>query len=186
MADFWLKHQGTISISTERLILRKFSTSDASDMYTNWASDKDVAKYTLWRANESVNETRSFLEDWQLRYENKQYYRWAIVLKENMQVIGSISISGINNYLKCCDIGYTLSKKYWNIGIATEAAKCVIDFLVNSVGMHKIYAYHDIENYASGRVMQKCGMKYIKRKKKVFLNVNKTVIDCDYYCYSIK
>lgn len=186
MVDFWLNHQGTVSLFTERVILRKFSISDASDMYNNWASDKDVAKYTLWNVNESINETKSFLEDWQLRYESKQYYHWAIVLKENMQVIGSISISGLNNYLKSCSIGYTLSKKYWNMGITTEATKCVIDFMVNNVGIQKIYAYHDVENYASGRVLQKCGMKYIKRKKKIFLSMSKPLIDCDYYCFSVK
>ncbi len=186
MAEFWLNHQGTVELFTERLILRRFSIDDASDMYNNWACDKDVAKYTLWRVNESIEETKSYLEDWTQRYESKQYYHWAIVYKDNMQVIGSISTSSLNNYLKCCNIGYTLSKMYWNMGIATEATKCVINFMVKNVGIQKIYAYHDVENCASGRVLQKCGMEFLKRKKKIFLSMSKPLIDCDYYCYTAK
>lgn len=186
MADFWLNHQGTAELFTERLILRKFKISDATDMFNNWASDEDVAKYTLWRVNESLYETKSYLEEWCSRYASKQYYHWAIVYKENMQVIGSISISGLNNCLKSCNIGYTLAKRYWNIGITTEAAKRVIDFMINDVGIQKVYAYHDVRNSASGRVMQKCGMKYLKRKTKMFFSVSKPLLDCDYYCYSKK
>lgn len=186
MADFRLNHEGTGMLFTERLILRKFMISDTYDMYNNWAADKEVAKYTLWKVNESISETRSILEDWCMRYDSSQYYHWAIVFKENKQVIGSISISGINNCLKTCNVGYTLGRGYWNIGIATEVLKAVINFMVNTVGIQKIYAYHDIQNLASGRVMQKCGMEFIKRKKKIFLSGNRPFIDCDYYCFSTK
>ena len=184
MADIKLKHEGTSTLYTDRLILRKFEISDAHDMYNNWATDKEVAKYTLWRVNESIYETKEFLRDWCMRYESNQYYHWAIVYKENKQVIGSISVSSINNYLKTCNVGYTLGKSYWNMGIATEALKCVLNFMVNTVGMERIYAYHDINNVASGKVMQKCGMKFIKRKKKIFLNSNKPIVECDYYYFN--
>jgi len=183
MSDSKINHRGTASLFTERLILRKFMISDAYDMFNNWASDEEVAKYTLWRINESINETKEFLKDWCMRYDSNQYYHWAIVYEENKQVIGSISISSINNYLKSCNVGYTLGKNYWNIGIATEALKCIINFMINTIGMERIYAYHDINNVASGRVMQKCGMEFMKRKTKIFLNSNKHFIECDYYCF---
>ena len=183
MTDAKLNHEGTIKLFTERLMLRKFMISDANDMFNNWACDEEVSRYTLWRTNESIYETKEFLRDWCMRYNSNQYYHWAIVYEENKQVIGSISISSINNYLKTCNVGYTLSKSYWNMGIATEALKCVIDFMINIVGIERIYAYHDINNVASGRVMQKCGMNFIKRKTKLFLNSNKYMVECDYYCY---
>ena len=180
-----LNHSGTTTLYTERLVLRKFQISDAEDMFNNWAADEDVARYTLWRKNESISETREFLRDWSSRYTSDEYYHWAIVYKENHQVIGSISVSSINNLLKTGNIGYTIGKSYWNLGIATEALKNVLDFMINNIGMERIYAYHDINNRASGRVMQKCGMKFIKRKKKIFLNTYKPYIECDYYCYRI-
>ncbi|QSX06904.1 GNAT family N-acetyltransferase [Sedimentibacter sp. zth1] len=178
-----IKHLGSVVLKTERLYLRKFSVDDAGKMFNNWAADEDVSKYTLWRPNKTVAETREYLRDWVDKYQFNEYYHWGIVVTETDELIGSISISSINNFLKTCNVGYTISKKYWNKGIATEALRKVLDYMVNIVGMEKIFAYHDVENKASGRVMQKCGMKYIKRKKKIFLNTLKTVIVCDYYCF---
>ncbi len=40
-----MKHCGTQSIETERLVLRRFSIDDAEAMYRNWASDPEVTKY---------------------------------------------------------------------------------------------------------------------------------------------
>lgn len=178
-----LHHTGTVTLSTERLTLRRFRINDAEEMYRNWAADKEVAKYTLWNVNLSSSETREYLIDWVSRYDNDEYYHWGIVLNENEELIGSISISSINNLLKTCNVGYTLSKKVWNMGIATEALKRVLEYMVNDIGMERIFAYHDINNTASGRVMQKCGMKFVKRKKKFFLNSKHCIVECDYYCY---
>ena len=144
IANNKLNHCGTIELETERLIMRKFLTSDAQEMFNNWAADPEVAKYTLWRVNESVSETKEYLKDWCLRYDSKQYYHWAILYKENMQVIGSISISSINNYLRTCNVGYTFGKEYWNKGLATEALRHIIDFMINNVGMDRIFAYYDV------------------------------------------
>jgi len=43
-----MKNLGTKTIETERLILRKFTTDDAMDMYKNWASDDMVTKFLTW------------------------------------------------------------------------------------------------------------------------------------------
>ena len=58
------------------------------------------------------------------------------------------------------EIGFKLKRDYWNKGITTEALSAVMNFLFNEVGMHRITAKHDIENPASGIVLQKCGMQY--------------------------
>lgn len=55
---------------------------------------------------------------------------------------------------------YELGKKWWNMGLMTEAARRVIYFFLREVGFKRVYAYHADKNPASGRVMQKCGMKY--------------------------
>ena len=58
------------------------------------------------------------------------------------------------------EIGYSFSKSYWNHGFATQALKAVIVKTFDSVpGLNRLEAQHDIRNPASGRVMEKCGMK---------------------------
>ena len=49
-----MKHQGTKTIETPRLILRRFTLEDAPAMYRNWASDPEVTKFLTWPAHSSV------------------------------------------------------------------------------------------------------------------------------------
>ena len=44
----------------------------------------------------------------------------------------------------------------------SEACKRVVDFAFNVLGAEKVHTNHHIENPASGKVMQKCGMRYVK------------------------
>ena len=74
----------------------------------------------------------------------------------------SIGVVRINEESLSCDIGYVLSKKLWGRGIATEAAQAVIRFLFEEVGFERITALHHYKNQASGRVMQKLSMEYIR------------------------
>ena len=87
-------------------------------------------------------------------------YILAIVLKESGEVIGNIlQCNGTNRYMNTVEVGYAIGKKYWNKGYMSEALKAMIDLLFES-GVHKVNACHIPENIASGRVMEKCGMKY--------------------------
>ncbi len=179
---FSLRHIGTGNLNTDRLKLRRFEQTDVNSVFYNWATDEDVAKYNMWKVNSSIAETSLIINDWCESYKRDSYYNWAILFRETNEVIGSISASSISNFFCTCNVGYTISKKYWNKGIATEALKEVISFLSNEVGMKKIYAYHHFENIASGKVLKKCGMQFVVRKNK-FLMEKKMFALCDFYFY---
>lgn len=153
----FLTHKGTVQLETSRLILRPFRVSDAEEMFRNWANDTRVTKYLLWRAHESVNETRSVLEYWQRRYQKKDFYEWGIILKETGELIGSAGASRTHDPT-CWDAGYCIGYRWWGKGICTEALTVLLKFFFCEVGCRKITAMHAIENPASGRVMEKCGM----------------------------
>lgn len=57
------------------------------------------------------------------------------------------------------EIGYTLNKKYWGKGIIPEACQALLELGFEELNLVRIYAYHDVENPNSGRVMEKIGMK---------------------------
>ena len=150
---------GTNSIETDRLILRRFTTDDAEDMYMNWASDPQVTKYLTWPTHGSVEVTRQVLGDWIPRYEDGGYFNWALVLKETGAVIGNIAVVRLDEAVEAAEVGYCLSRAYWGQGIMTEALTAVIHDLFERVRVHRVAAYHDANNPASGRVMEKAGMK---------------------------
>lgn len=116
------------------------------------------------------------------RYKNNNYYQWCIELKEISQAIGSIGVVSSLKNIHSVDIGYCISKKYWNKGIMTEALNAVIDFLFNSVNVNRIQTVHAFENKASGRVMEKCGMKYEGTNRQAARNCQSI---CDICVYAI-
>ena len=68
-----MEHKGTIELTSERLILRKFTMEDANDMYRNWVSDPEVTKYLRWPAHENQSVTETILKSWIEEYENLSY-----------------------------------------------------------------------------------------------------------------
>ena len=156
-----MKHCGTQSIETERLLLRRFSIDDAEAMYRNWASDPEVTEFLTWPAHSSIDVSRAVLEGWLTSYRQDNYYQWAIVLKERgSDPIGSISAVHMNDDIDMVHIGYCIGKAWWRQGITSEALNAVMDFFFDRVGANRIESRHDPRNPHSGMVMKKCGMKY--------------------------
>jgi len=147
---------------TERLIIRRFTVEDIDDVY-NCCNDFEVVKTTLglpWPY------TKEIAKNWICKLLEKEEsgisYEFAICFKENpSKVIGCVSLMDINLRAKRAEMGYWVARKYWRQGIATEAAEVMIKFGFKQLGLHSIIArYFDI-NPASGKVMQKCGMKFV-------------------------
>jgi ribosomal-protein-alanine N-acetyltransferase len=176
-----LNHEGTKQLQTERLILRKFTEEDAEVMYNNWASDSEVTKYLTWPIHSSVEVTKKVLNRWVHCYNNLEFYQWAIELKESGKIIGSISLINIDNDIENCELGYCIGKTFWNRGIVTEAVSAIIDFAFTEVVFKRISARHHVDNTPSGKVMEKCGLKYEGLLKNIIKDGNGILVDCKYY-----
>ncbi|WP_247949035.1 GNAT family N-acetyltransferase [Streptococcus gordonii] len=156
-----MKKIGTQSIETKRLLLRPFLESDAQAMYDNWASRPDNLLHVTWDAHESPEVTKQSIARWVENYQNLDFYKWAICLKENPDsVIGDISVVDMDEAVNACEVGYILSKDYWGQGLMTEALKAVLIYLLQGAGFNRVSAKFVIDNPASGRVMSKAGMSY--------------------------
>ncbi|MCR5835766.1 MAG: GNAT family N-acetyltransferase [Lachnospiraceae bacterium] len=160
-----MNHKGTKTIETERLILRQFKPEDAQAMFDNWASEDEVSKWLPWPTHENVEVTKWILSDWIPKYENPDYYKWAIELKSTGKIIGDISIVRVYEHIAGGELGYCLGSKWWGNGIMPEAGKAVIKFLFEEVGFNRIQANYFSNNQKSGRVMQKIGMTYEGTKR---------------------
>lgn len=156
-----MNHVGTITIETDRLILRRAAMEDAEAMHRNWTGDDEVTKYLTWPAHASVEVTKGFIQYLLGCYEDPKNYGWVIVLKdESPEPIGMISVVDMNESADSVHIGYCLGKRWWGRGIMTEALGAVIDFAFNTLSAQRVDARHDPRNPASGAVMRKCGMVY--------------------------
>lgn len=84
---------------------------------------------------------------------------WAITLKADKSLIGAIEIR-IDKAHHLAEMGYWIGRPYWNQGYCTEAAREVLRYAFEVLGLNRVQARHMTKNLASGRVMQKLGMKY--------------------------
>ena len=176
-----MKNCGTQRIETDRLILRRYVIEDADAMYKNWASDSEVTKFLTWQPHSSVDVSRSIIEDWLKEYSDEKYYHWAIVLKDNgNEPIGGISAVQMNEDISMVHIGYCLGRAWWRRGIMSEALKAVMDFMFDTVEVNRVESRHDPMSPNSGKVMQKCGMKYEGTLRSADRN-NQGICDACYY-----
>ncbi|MBS4536352.1 GNAT family N-acetyltransferase [Clostridium sp. D2Q-14] len=176
-----LNHKGTKVLETERLILRPFKEEDAIDMYNNWATDKEVTRYVTWPPHKSIDESKNIINLWIEENKSIENYHWAIEVKEDNSVIGTIGLLDVDNRNENSEIGYCISRDYWNKGITTEAFLAIIEYAFNEVGFTRITARYQVGNNASGRVMEKCGLTYEGTLRKILKNSSDQIVDCKYY-----
>lgn len=176
----------TIRFETERLILRKFELGDARDMFEEYCSKDVVTKYLRWQPHKSVHDTTKYLSEIVLpKYEQEYSYCWAIELKKSGKVIGCVDIVQKDMMTKKCTIGWVLGDDYWGKGIMTEAAKTIVKFMFEE-GFVRIQSHHQVDNIASGKVMQKIGMTHEGRLKKYDIDRYGNIIDCEIYAITKK
>jgi len=175
-----MHHKGTVTLETERLILRKFNEKDAPAVFQNWASDDAVTKFLTWPTHKAVEQSAGYVEFCLNSYSEADSYQWGIELKESGVLFGNTSVVKINEDLEALELGYVIGRDYWGNGYMTEAVKSVIAFLFEEVGANRIAARHDTNNPNSGRVMQKAGMKYEGTFRQFDWN-NQGVVDCAVY-----
>ncbi len=172
--------KNTRTIETDRLILRRFDKNDAEEMFNNYLSSDKVTKYMTFPTYKSVKEAESYLDFVISEYQKDRTYRWCIVLKETNQVIGAIDVVSFNEALNEATIGYCLSDKYWHKGIMSEAFSAVIKYLFEEENVNRIQATHDVKNPNSGKVMQKCSLKFEGIHRQAGIN-NTGICDSAYY-----
>ncbi len=175
-----MNHLGTKEIQTNRLILRRFKHSDVNSAFNNWCNDDRVTKYLTWPTHSSVEITEKVINDWIKSYEKDNYYQWAIVLKEIVEPIGTISIVDINEKANSVHIGYAIGFNWWNKGIVSEAFSAIIPFMFEEMNVNRIEARHDPKNHYSGKVMLKCGLKCEGTLRQSDYS-NQGIVDVSYY-----
>ena len=176
-----LTHKGTQDIETERLLLRRFVMSDANEIFREYASYENVTKYLTWDEHKSISETKTFLMSRLSDYERSDNYVWAIELKNEGILIGSVSAYIIDEMSKVAGVGYCLGERFWNCGYTTEALRAVIDYMIYDININRIEAYHSVNNPASGRVMQKAGMIQEGFARQKYITGSGEYQDCDLY-----
>lgn len=153
-------------LETERLRLRKLSMRDAGDVF-DYASVPEVAEHVTWEYHRNISDSMHYLRFITQQYQDGIPSPWGIIHKELGKLIGTIGYHVWSLPNGFGEVGYALSKDFWNKGYTTEAFEEVIKFGFERLRLNRVEATCKIANTASEKVMLKCGLSYegILRKR---------------------
>jgi ribosomal-protein-alanine N-acetyltransferase len=143
-------------IQTARLTLRSYTSADIPDL-VRLAGALEVAATTL-RIPHPYTEQDGI--DFIATYAGQTVpeTRFAITCTADGQLCGGIGLR-MDEAHQHAELGYWLGVPHWGQGYATEAARAMITYGFETLGLHRIYASLFPENVASSRVLEKIGMR---------------------------
>ncbi len=144
-------------LETERLILRPVDLSDVPALHP-LIDDADVAGELL---NVPIPYAEEALAEW-IRWAlesvaRRERFEFAIVLRETGLPIGACGLMDISWECMYAEFGYWLGKPYWGQGYMTEAARSVLRFAFEDLGMQTLHARVLATNERSSKIVEKVG-----------------------------
>jgi ribosomal-protein-alanine N-acetyltransferase len=146
-------------LETERTILRKIKKQDEEDMYS-YCSDEEVSRHTTWYKHNTLEDTRMFLNMVLEDYKNQKVAPWGIEERSSGKFIGTCGFVYWDTHHSRAELGYALSRKFWNQGYMSEAIRRIIDFGFTKMDLVRIEARCHPDNIGSARVMEKSDMQF--------------------------
>jgi RimJ/RimL family protein N-acetyltransferase len=150
----------SISLETDRLVLRPFEAADAAAVPA-FAGRWEVARMTARIPHPyPADAAAGWIAGHAAARQDGSEYSFAVVLKEDgpgegAGVIGACGLrrSEPGNF----ELGYVLAPEFWGQGLATEAAKALVVCGFEKLEAEALTSGHFIDNAASGRVLEKAG-----------------------------
>jgi RimJ/RimL family protein N-acetyltransferase len=156
-----------VTLKDKNITLDKVTMEDAYDYYLI-ASNKNITTSFMLDEVENLEEAKSEIEEIINNYTDEEYYYFAIRLDNKL--IGVMKTYE-SDYL---ELGYAINEDYWNNGYATIALNLVTNYFLNMNRIKKIILGAFSDNYASIRVMEKCGYTFLGIKKDEFFYKGKS------------
>ncbi|MDD3831437.1 MAG: GNAT family N-acetyltransferase [Clostridia bacterium] len=153
------------TLYTERLIIRQWKINDLDDMY-QYCRNPIVGPMAGWKPHQNRQESALILDKF-----IKGNEVWAIQLRSNGRVIGSIGLHKTNRRLeqfKVLELGYVLGEDYWGQGLMTEACSEVIKYAFEQEGVDMLVVGHFDFNNRSRRVIEKLGFIYEAHLRNIY------------------
>jgi RimJ/RimL family protein N-acetyltransferase len=146
-------------IETERLLLRRWRPDDL-DALTAIFAKPEVWRFPRQRGF-TAEETRAFLDRKLELWSTQGYSQWAAVVKPDT-LIGFLGLQPpdfLPEVMPTVEIGWRIDPDFWGRGLATEGGRAALRFGFDVLRLDDIVSIYEPENVASGRVMQRLGMR---------------------------
>jgi len=169
-------------IGTGRLVLRRPVIEDAEAIFSRYAQDTEVTKYLTWRPHKCIETVREFLLVSMTEQNERRWFQWVITKKDDRQLLRMIGFK-VGGHR--AELGYVLARLFWGRGYMTEAVNAVVDWVLKQERIYRVWAFCDVENKASARVLEKVGMEREGLLRRWVIHPNRSDEPRDCYCFAI-
>lgn len=167
----------TFFLETKRLLLKPTEQSDFDNLLA-LRSDPDVMKYAE-KGIQTKNDIQHFL-DITIPFQKKYGYDLCSIFEKSTgDFVGQAGLFHTTNTDEPSDveIGFSLHKKYWGKGYATELVRALIQWGFKHLSVKRLVAFTRPENQASHYVLKKSGL--------ISVGISSDGL-CKYEIYSVK
>jgi RimJ/RimL family protein N-acetyltransferase len=157
-----------IGIETERLTLRRFRKSDLAS-FMAYRNDREVARYQTWESITRAEAVRFIAQQRRNRPGVPgRWFQFAAEVKTDGALAGDCALLVMKSEPELTpalrpgtlgEIGYTFAREYQKKGLATEAARAIVDFAFETLGLSRVIATADCRNTSSIALMERIGMR---------------------------
>ena len=155
-SDYWM-------FETQRLKFRRYRLDDLDELI-EMRTDPDVYRYLGGTERQNPVEIAKRLNFYMECYEKLGFGMCAMIWKETGENIGGSGLQPLEDTGEI-EVGYSLKKRFWRMGIGFECAQGWLDYGFRTAGLERIVAVADAANTGSWRIMEKCGMTFEKVEK---------------------
>lgn len=149
-----------IPITTDRLVLRSFTSEDAADLATR-RSHPQVARYQNWESPFPVAEAERVASELAAMEgpANNEWWMAIVADAESGTTVGDLAVHLTWNG-RSAEIGYNLDPMYWGKGFAVEAVGALVDYLFDEFGVTRVFGMLHPDNLASALVLERTGFVF--------------------------
>ena len=151
-------------LHTVRLIVRAARSDDVDNLYAR-RNDPEVAELQDWEypypMEKAVSLISSAVEMGRPR--NEEWWP-AMVCLQSGEVVGDLVVH-LTWEGRTAEVGYSLDRRHWGNGYATEALTALVDFLFDGLGVTRVFGMLDPANPRSARVLERTGFLYEGRTR---------------------
>ncbi len=153
-------------IETPRLRLREFGNRDWAAVL-HYQTDPLYLRYYRWtqRTEEDVRAFVGQFLEWQATVPRYRF-QLAVTLRDGGRLIGNCGIRQPQAGLLAAEVGFEIAPEHWGCGYATEAARAMVGFGFDELGLRRVWGECVAENSGAQRVLVKLGMRRVAQLRK--------------------
>ncbi len=149
-----------VLLRSDLVVVREVEQGDAEAAFA-WGSDPEYFAYLPFEPVQTMDQEHAFVDEVirAARTTPRRGYHLAVTVAATAEMVGLVDLRITSVRHRSAELGFGLRKDARGQGLATEAAELVVDFGFRVLGLHRITAGHHPDNVASGRLLERLGMK---------------------------